>query len=145
MNHKDKIISALAEAACEEISRKVIRSLRKMTAGMQSGDDSPLKNIWDEVCVQIQDQESAVWDYYLETVESLVMQELKGLDDATKQAIWLQTYEGSDWSCDNEDGETADFVDDDMAIYIVNNFVLSEAANFTNQRIEKYLERGMEI
>lgn len=54
MNYKDDIIRHVANEACEEVSAKVVRSLRKMTEGMQSGDDSPLKTVWDEVCVQRQ-------------------------------------------------------------------------------------------
>ena len=54
MKYKDKIIQHVAAEACKEISAKTIRALRKMTEGMQSGDDTPLRNIWDEVCVQMQ-------------------------------------------------------------------------------------------
>ena len=49
MNYKDSIILHISNQACESISARVVRSLRKMTEGMQSGDDTPLRNIWDEV------------------------------------------------------------------------------------------------
>jgi len=55
-----------------------------MSDGMQSGDDTPLKNIWDEVCVQVQGEESAMWDTYSETIQSLILGEVAGLDTATK-------------------------------------------------------------
>jgi hypothetical protein len=54
MKYKDKIIQYVATGACKDISAKTIRTLRKMTEGRQSGDDTPLRNIWDEVCVQMQ-------------------------------------------------------------------------------------------
>ena len=91
MNCQDKIISDLAYTACENISRTVIRSLTKMTDGMQSGDGTFLKNIWDEVCVQVQAEESVMWDSYVDTIEVLILDKLAGLDATTKQAIWLQT------------------------------------------------------
>jgi len=146
MNCQDKIISDLAHSACEKISRKVIRSLTKMTDGMQSGDGTSLKNIWDEVCVQVQDQESVTWEAYLDTIQSLILGELVGLDSATKQAIWLQTDEGTDWSVDNEDqdGQEVPIVCEDIAKYILDGFVLSSAGTWTNKRIEKYLERGLQ-
>lgn len=63
IDYRDRIISGVAKIECLKISRKIIRSLQKMTAGMQSGDGTPLKNIWDEICVQF--QESVMWDAYL--------------------------------------------------------------------------------
>ncbi|MBS3948993.1 MAG: hypothetical protein KGZ57_11990 [Dethiobacter sp.] len=53
MNYKDKIISDIAESACEIIAKKVIRKLQQLK-DMLSGDDTPLKNVWDEICVQVQ-------------------------------------------------------------------------------------------
>lgn len=152
MNYLDKIISDLAEAAGKRLSRKVIRSLTKMTDGMQSGDDTPLKNIWDEICVQVQDEGSVMWDDYLDTIQSLILGEVVALDAATKQAIWLQTDEGIDWKFDNEDqedqenneGQEVPIVCEDIAKYILDGFVLSAAGTWTNKRIEKYLERGLE-
>ena len=147
MNYRDKIISDLAEAECKSLSRKIIRSLTKMTDGMQSGDGTFLKNIWDEVCVQVQGEESTMWDIYSETIQSLILGEVAGLDTATKQAIWLQTDEGIDWKFDKENNEDQEvsIVCEDITKYILDGFVLSAAADWTNKRIEKYLERGLEM
>lgn len=143
MKFRDKILSDLAEASCRSLSRKVIRSLIKMTDGMQSGDDGSLKNIWDEICVQVQGEQSVVWDSYLDTIESLIFREVAQLDETTKQLIWLQTDEGSYWSADNDEKEDKEvpIACDDVVQYILNSFVLSAAADWTNRRIEKYLER----
>jgi hypothetical protein len=131
MNYRDKIISDLAEAECKGLSRKVIRALTKTTDGMQSGDDTSLKNIWDD---------------YLDTIQSLILGEVVALDAATKQAIWLQTDEGIDWKFDNADQEDqkVPIVCEDIAKYILDGFVLSAAGTWTNNRIEKYLEMGLE-
>ena len=56
----------------------------------QSGDDSVLTDVWEE---------------YLDVVTSLIHSEVKGLDTATKRAIWLQTEEGMDWTFDNDERE----------------------------------------
>jgi len=141
MNYGDKIISDFAESACKTISKKVIRKIQKLIPEMQSGDDSLLKNVWDEICVQVQGEESWMWDIYLETISTYVASEVKHLNDSTKQAIWLQTQEGFDWETENEDKDTVDVCEDDIIWYIVDRFILSEAANWTNKRIEKYLER----
>lgn len=148
MNYRDEIIWNLAEAACKRVSRRVIRSLTKMTDGMWSGDDTPLKNVWDEICVQVQGEESVMWDSHVDYIQSLMLNVLRGIDAATKRAIWLQTDEGIDWSVDSEDQkgdqEQVPFADEDVAEYIVNEFVLSAAADWSNKRIEKYLERGID-
>lgn len=149
MNYRDKIISDLAEAACKRLSQKVIGFLTKMTDRMQSGDDTPLKNIWDEICVQVQDEKSGMWDHYLDSIQPIILGVVVELDAATKQAIWLQTDEGIDWKLDNEDQEDQEdqkvpIVCEDIAKYILDGFVLSAAGDWTNKRIEKYLEKGLE-
>ena len=138
MNHRDKIIYDLAEAECKSLSRKVIRSLIKMIDGMQSGDDTTLKNLWDEICVQVQGEESAMWDIYSDIIQSLILSEVVALDAATQQAIWLQTDEGVDWRFEKEDQEVP-IVCEDIAKYILDGFVLSAAAEWANKRIKNYL------
>jgi len=57
--------------------------------------------------------------------------------------IWLQTDEGCDWSADNDGKEDKEvpITCEEVVQYILNSFVLSAAADWTNRRIEKYLER----
>lgn len=141
MNYRDKIIKDIAESRCRKVSGKIVRDLQKMTEGMQSGDDTPLKNVWDEICVQVQGEYSVMWDAYLDTITSLIRDEVEKLDIQTKQAIWLQTDEGIDWEIDNEDQNTATYCVEDITEYVLENFVLSAAANWGNKRIEKYLDR----
>lgn len=146
MEYQDKIISSLADKECKRICQKAIRYFQKTTEGMQSGDDSPLENIWDEVCVQVQFEQSIFWDFYLDYLQAIISQEVKKLDTPTAQAIWLQTYEGEEFQiCHDEDDDPNEALkclwnDDDINNHILNNYVLSQAANTTNARIGKYLE-----
>src|SRR5437773_8626115 len=144
MDARDKIIWKLANRACNRISRRVIRTLQKMTEGMQSGNDSRLKNIWDEVCVQVQGQESMMWEAYLDTMRGVIVRALPQVDLEAKQAIWLQTSNGLDWEA-NEESEDAPVDDDDIAEYILNEYVRSAATDWTNSRIEKYKANPLEI
>jgi len=112
---------------------------------MQSGDDTPLNNVWDEVCVQVQGQESFFWeDAYLETIRGIVLGFVQDLDTATKQAIWLQTRAGEEWGEEEEDG-TIPYSDEDVVEYILHSYVLSAADAYTNIRIQKYLEWGSDM
>jgi hypothetical protein len=154
MEYRDNIIMAVAEKGCNQVSGKVVRELRKMTAGMQSGDDSPLKNIWDEVCVQMQGQESATWEYYLDVIRDLIRIELKPFDSETEQAIWLQTDQGADWDRDtewkiqNEEDDIPEKMEvnqEDIIEFILNEYVLKTASDWKNKRIEKFLDREMDL
>ena len=141
MDYRDRIISDIARDDCKQICRKVIFALQRMTEGLGSGEDSPLKNIWDEVCVQVKFQESIDWGLYLDTVRTIVSFEVGRFDARRKQAIWLQTRSGIDWYIENDDQEqTPGYCDEDITEYILNDFVLTGALNWRNKRIEKYLE-----
>ena len=144
MYYKDTIISSLADRECKRICGKTIRALQRMTEGMQSGTDASLKNIWDEVCVQVQFEQSLFWDAYLDIINAIISREVNKLDTFVKQAIWFQTVEGSEWECEDEAADEAvcdaPYLEDDITDYILDRYVLSRAADWSNPRIEKYLE-----
>lgn len=144
MDYKDRIIRVFAETTCERISKKVIRQLQKMTDEMQSGEDSGLKNVWEEICVQVRFQQSIYWDLYVDVIETFIEGELETVDTNTKQAIWLQTDHGWDWAYDyadyDDEQQQPPFRDFDIVEHILQSYVLSEADNWTNKRIENYLE-----
>lgn len=147
-----------------------------MTEGMQSGDDTPLRNIWDEVCVQAQVEYSVLWDAYEEVILGLIEREVHKLDKSIISAIWLQTEEGEDWDEENQDAEenniigknydsefyfiqvepkvpfieskipdTVDYDIEDVTNYILKEYVLKTASDFTNKRIEKYIDEGYSL
>jgi len=138
-----RLVSRIADRECKRILRKVVRRLQRMTSEMQSGDDSCLKNVWDEVCVQVQGQESTVWDAYLDTIRQLISAYLDELDVELKRAIWLQTDAGIDWATNEDQEDTREhdipLPDDteDITEHILAD-VLSSAADWTNARIERY-------
>lgn len=141
MDYKDKIIMWLAEISSKNITNKVIRKLQNMTEDLLSGDDTILKNIWDEVCVQVQYEESYMWEIYELTIKLLVKDEIQNLSIYARQAIWLQTDEGSEWEIDNENLQICNFYEEDIEEYIIKEYILPAAADWTNKRIEKFLER----
>jgi len=108
MDDRDKIIAWIAERECKRIAGLVVRDLRRMTKGMQSGEDSGLRNLWDEVCVQVQGEESAMWDLYMETIGAMIKRHVDTAGVELTRAIWLQTENGSDWVSDSEIEHDAD-------------------------------------
>jgi len=170
MEYKDKIIAAVAEKACEQVATAVIKVLRADKESRLSGDDSGLQNVWDEICVQIRGESSIYWDDYLDTAKRIIEAEVSNLDKSEIEAIWLQTDNGEDWDRDNQSEEEANIVNngasefpfieiisdnelaenkipesveydmEDIAKYIWDNYVYDKAKDFTNKRIQKYLD-----
>lgn len=143
INHVDyrkKIIAGIAKSECKRISGSIIDDFERMTEGMSSGDDSPLNSIWDEICVQVQGEQSVIWGAYLEMIRVAIHFEVKKLDAEIQQAIWLQTDEGIDSEIDNVGNEAATFCEDDIKSYL-QKIVLSAAADWTSEGIEKYLTK----
>ncbi|MEW6027653.1 MAG: hypothetical protein AB1599_10235 [Planctomycetota bacterium] len=144
MNYKDDIIKSIADEECIKIRTAVIVSLLKMKDCKQSGEDSPLENLWEEVCVQVQGEYSIFWEMYLDLIYSLILNELEKISKLKQVAIWLQTNGGQDWKWELENEETvAEFPPhntQEITEYILDEYVLSEADRTTNERIEAYMD-----
>ena len=148
------IIDCQAEACVGKVSRKVIRELQKCKRNsnmMQTATDSGLDNLWDEVCVQVQREYSAVWDVYEDFILSSIIKALKeNCSTSEIQMIWLQTEAFDTWSdCEFESEDELDacfdknnfpneYNIDDVAAHILKE-VLNLATDYHNRRIEKYL------
>ena len=139
---ESSIVRTVAEQAARRITRKVIRELREMT-GTMSGDDSELKTTWDEICAQVQYEESFNWDAYDHTVRAVVGAHIGGLPKHERDALWLQTEAGSDWECEESGDREADPVrDDDIIDWVTREYVYAEAGNWSNARIRAYIDRS---
>ena len=135
------VIRAFAETICKRVTRKSISQLQRMTSGLLSGEDSGLENTWDEICAQVQYQESIHWDLYDDTVRDVARIEIQELQHHERQAIGLQTPEGFDWLFEGESARDAcPVVEDDIVEYLVREHIYSCAANWTNKRIRAYLD-----
>ena len=139
MNHQDAVIKGISDISCTKISGKVIRYFQKMKEGLQSGADTTLKNVWDEICVQVVGEESYCFSSYIDTARRYIHIEIEKLDERIKQAIWIQTDQYLDSEEDDEKYDPSIYCEDDVIEYILNDFVLREAERWTNKRIENYL------
>lgn len=139
------IVKSVAESAAKRVTRKVIAELQRLNNALLSGEDSGLQNTWDEICVQVQDEESFAWDTYVQTMESVVGAQLSALSTHECESLWLQTSEGEDWLCD-EPAERHDspVVNDDIVRWMVSNHIIPAADNWSNPRIRAYIEHPEE-
>ena len=137
-----RICKDLSMHVIRRILNSTIRGLQGMDAGL-SGDDSGLKNVWDEIVVQVQGEQSYDWDTYLLTMTCLIDGAVVDLQRYELEAVWLLTPEGEDWDCENEeDRDVNPACDDEVVNYILNDHLLSKAGGYENQRIRTYLEES---
>src|SRR5438067_2395984 len=134
MRAKDVVISAVADLAARRIVGQTVAWLKKIKAEL-SGDDTPLKSAWDEICVQVQSEESFFRDAYVETARTDLAARMGALKEYQRLALWLRTDEGFEWLLDqgNRADEEAPPIDNaEIARYLWENYVLPRAEEYTN-------------
>lgn len=136
------IIRNVAEVASWRLARIVIKQLQRMKHTL-SGDDSELKTTWDEICVQIQNDKSLHWDAYEFTARQLVEGYLPKLSDHEREAIWLQTQSGFEWSLEEAvERDPNPVVDDEIIDHVLHEYVYAEAGRWSNLRIREFIDRS---
>ena len=139
-----RIVQALAESVCQRVARRTITALQSMSAPnmLLSGEDSGLTNVWDEICVQLQNEYSYSWGAYVESMRAMVDFYVEELPTWECEAVWLQTPEGDEWDCEDEDErEPYPVISSDITNYILNDYVLSMGNDWSTPRIRAYLNR----
>ena len=112
-----------------------------MDAGF-SGDGSGLKNAWDEICVQVQYDESTSWDTYVDLMEGMAEGEIEELPAHQREAMWLQTSEGEDWEDEPvEDRDAYPVWNRDIAKHLLENYLYVQAGAWKNIRIRTFIDR----
>lgn len=150
------LIQEYAQSAATAVAETAVAGLAQCTVTL-SGDDSRLRNTWEEICAQVQGEKSFFWDTYQQFMRDLVLAELAKMPSRDLAAIWLQTDAGWDWHSDFEyqdqkdgipsyrthDTPAVPYVLDDIATFIEER-LLSMAESYSNKNIRGYLERDYE-
>lgn len=140
---QDRIVKALARAVALRLSRRAVVRLQKAHHTL-SGDDSELKTTWDEICAQVQGDESQFWDAYESAMSDALAWDVSQLPIHEKQALWLQSPEGEDWDCQDDERKEVEppVSDDDIVRHLVQDYLLAEAGRWSNPRIRAFLDRS---
>jgi len=142
---EQQIVKAWAKELNDKIVGQAIRELEQMDGmEMLSGDDSSLKNVWEEICVQVQFEESADWDAYIETMESVLESQVQLLSSDARLALWVTTDEGWNYVYDNhtdENGAANAPVFDGDIVNAIKDKLLAAASNYSTQNIDRFLMR----
>jgi len=143
MNRLTKITRQLAEDIARVVTRRAILGLQRLTDCLGSGDDSELKNTWDEICVQVQSDQSVMWGAYEETSRAFLLGAIERLKPFEREALWLQTEQGQDWGYEDESEQKAAPVSKkDIVQYLWSEYLLDAAGRWSNPRIRAYLDRA---
>jgi hypothetical protein len=134
-----RLLGAFATRSVDRVVRQTIHDLRKITNARLSGDDSGLANAWEEICVQLQLQESIYWDSYDATARSILTQYLERLPPLELEAIWLRTDAGFDWLWEHGEAETPTPVCLDDALEKVTEALYGRATDCSDPTIPRSL------
>lgn len=100
-----------------------------------SGDDSGLKNTWEEICSQVQGEQSFHWDVYINTIENFIDIELKNMNTCLVNVLnYIYYYGISEDNKDDKPGLVQSILED----------ILFKAELFKNSNIENYLNDDYE-
>lgn len=140
------ISANLSKSLSEKIARQTIRWMKGQNTAIGIGF---LENLWDDVCYQLQAERSYSWNHYDVMIRIYVISKLEELHKYEANAIWLQTEGAYDHLVDMEDdGISIDSrftpmgssnFEDEMARYIVNEYIYSQANTWRNDRLRQLL------
>ena len=148
-----KINEMIVQQICQELFKKieirVIRRIQKHSATVL--DHYSLKNMWDEICVIVQEGDQMFYDECVDTIDGEINLTLSKmmLADWQLSAMWLQTQEGLDWVYDHKNNIPEEtFLThnlDDITKYIREEYILVAAMNWSNARIQKIQDGEYEM
>jgi hypothetical protein len=138
----DEIAKALAAEVAGRITRRCMAELRKVDGLYQDGGKG-LRNFWEEVCVQIQYDQSVMWDSYDDCIREMIRVQVANLARHEREALWLQTDEGFEWSLeDPADREGYPVILEEVVDYLAHKHLYAAAGLWSNPRIRAYIDRA---
>ena len=101
----NKTLARLLKAKYERCVGQIIWQIKRLPKdAMQSGDDSPLKNVWEEWIVQQQGEHSVFYDLYEETFLIICRGVAEKLTSEDREMLWWTTDGALDWEDDEPPG-----------------------------------------
>lgn len=128
-----ELISEVADRICQRVSRKTIRALQRDSAQQILDVD----NVWDELCVQVQGEKSLRYQECEDAMGLTLRHFVNALESYELEAVWLCVPEAIR-SIEFDTPSDPKLMG--VAIYIWEEYLLSHAAKWSNQRIRAYLK-----
>lgn len=128
----------IAEYYTQILAKKVVFAIQRTPKEAMSTDpESGLKNVWDEVCVQVQDEKFDSWELLDEMVGSISEDKYSELPYPLQYALAFKACYQYDVDYDPETSYPSLVAD------LIKEEVYKYAMNYENRQILEYLERGL--
>lgn len=140
MRIEEHIVASWAAKLSERAVTDVVLHLEGMEATLSG--DSGLENVWEEVCAQVQGEESIDWSTYEDIIVDLLHSVVKGLDRDAQLALWAATDSGWDYIYDHhadKNGAVGAPLDIGAIVAKLKEDVLSAAADYESPRLYRYI------
>ena len=129
------MLHCFSNELCKTIAGRVIDKLQMNTKDMQSAGGT-LASLWDELCVQVQGAPFFFWESYLAEARELIRDEVVKLQENEKNGLWFVLREWLD-----AHGGAVAAPDEAVAVdYILDQYLLAEAATWRNPQIEAFFD-----
>lgn len=125
-----KLASTEAKNFCQHIVDTIITQLENLHKG-SSPEDFKLKNLWEEICFQVQCEESIEWDLYQDTICDCIEFKLYELTKDELLTAWIGNL-------NLLDEDFAEDYDEIISLLKENfyNHIISEASYYTSENLE---------
>ena len=134
-----------AEKIRNKLVDQAIHELINETQFNLSGDDSCLKNAWEEICAQVQIEESVLWSSYTDHIESIFLTMLAAMPRVEVETLWAISDSGWDWLYDHHAKDVDKLSDEDTPIIILEDLavelqesLIQVAADYESETLERY-------
>lgn len=148
-----RLLRENAAAIGARLAKAAARDLKNYRDNLPSGPDSGLKNVWEEICVQVQGEQSFFWDGYRDMAIGHLAGRVRALPAIKQRLLWVGSPGGMDWIDEHDESEdntvpgttvpTGDA--DEIANWLFDEHLIPLADRYGNRRIERYLEGNSEI
>ncbi|MGH8432980.1 MAG: hypothetical protein ACRERX_00535 [Pseudomonas sp.] len=140
MRIEQHIVASWAAKLSERAVNDVVLHLEGMEATLSG--DSGLENVWEEVCAQVQREESIDWSIYEDIIVDLLHSVVKALDRDAQLALWAVTDAGWDYIYDHhadKNGAVGAPLDIGAIVAKLKEDVLSAAADYESPSLYRYI------
>jgi len=132
------LIYSAAEFHCSLIDKKIISELCKFGREfMTSSEDSGLINVWEEICVQTQTEESVNWDAYEDLMMNVIQMIIEREPEPVKDLIgYIASLDISDNLPELD--ENSWVYDEDVIYSSLLDRIVQMALDYENDRISEF-------
>jgi hypothetical protein len=110
-----KLVRGLVNTMYDGLVGQVIADIKALPDSCrQSGDDSKLRNVWEEFKYQVQREEFVMFDAYAQTIQDICTKRLHAVERDRQQLLWLWTDEYLDVWTDQDEVSLDDWVAEDI-------------------------------